>query len=68
MIPRSARKRLIVANRKLSLKEEQIRKLLGLQVQPRLSLLDESSATHVTAEDRGDLDREDQDPAGRRPD
>jgi hypothetical protein len=68
MTSRSARKRLIAANRNLSLKEEQIREILKLRVQPRLSLLDESSVTYVTAEGRDDLDREDQGPAGSRPD
>ena len=68
MMPRSARKLLIAANRDLTLKEQHIREILGLRVQPGLSLLDESSATHVTAEDRSALDRDDQGPAGRRPD
>ena len=61
MIRKSARKRLAAANRDLTRKEEQIREVLGLRVQPRLSLLDESSATHLTANDRSELDREDLD-------
>lgn len=60
----SVRKRLLEANRGLTRKEEQIREMLGLRVQPRLSLLDESSGTHVTAEDRGELDRKDLDREG----
>jgi hypothetical protein len=63
---KSARKRLLVANRGLTRKEKEIREMLGLRVQPRLSLLDESSGTHVTAKDRSDLDREDLDQADRR--
>ena len=65
MVSKSAYRRLVAANRELSLKERQIREMLGLRVQARLSLLDESSATHVTAEDRDTLARKDGDPADR---
>ena len=58
MRARDVHRRLAAANRHLSRKERQIREPLGLRIQPGLALLDESSATYVTAGDRCHLDRE----------
>lgn len=58
MLPQRVPGRLLAANRHLSHKERQIREFLKLRVQPRLALLDEASATHITADDRSTLDRE----------
>lgn len=49
-------RRLVAANRDLLRKERLISEILGLRVVPRLSLLDEASATYVTGDERGDLD------------
>ncbi len=55
--------RLLEASRALSRRERQIIDILGLKIRPRLSLLDESSATYVTGLDRerleGEADRDD---------
>lgn len=54
----AARERLLVRARSLNREEQEIQQLLGLPYPPRLSLIDEESASLITAGEIGRLRRE----------